>query len=206
MDLRTTTRPRRHAEQFRRIVGLLPSRPAGVPLKVVNVGPGLAIKYLGRLSATDMPLWDFFRRIETGLRRIPMPDSFYENYEAHELVAALAAVPFELTLLDINPKVLRVAGKSLAAVAPRTVAVDLGQADAPALRPLAGTFDVVVAYAVIARIPQRLADQAAKNIRSLLKPGGILLGGSEVVLPEWESVEGETGFYRRPLAPMAVAR
>ncbi len=207
MDLKTTTRPRRRTENFRHLRDLLPPRrPGDPPLTVANVGPGLAIKFFGRLSAADIPLWEVFRRIETGLRRIPMPDAFYENYEAHELVAALDGVPFQLTLLDINPKVLRVAGRSLAAIAPRTVAVDLGKAAPPALRPLVGTFDVVVAFAVIARIPRHLAAPAAQNIRSLLKPGGILLGGEELLSPEWERVEGVKGFFRRPPDPIAVVR
>ena len=108
MDLKTTTRPRRSVAAFHVLRSLLRQPPGGHPLEILNVGPGLAVKYLGRLSAEAVPGWDFFRRIEAGVRRVPMPDGFFESYETGELLTALAGLPVRLTVTDINPRVVRV--------------------------------------------------------------------------------------------------
>ena len=178
MDLKTTTRPRRNVSLFPRIVPFLPPRPAGEPLRVAEVGPGLAVKYLGRLTASDRPLWDFFRRLESGVRRLPMPDVFFENYETRELIEALAGIPFELTLIDINPKVVRVVRRNLPQHPIQGVLANLGERHPAVLAPLAGTFDLVVALAVAGRV-SGASDIAAANIASLARPGGILIGDGD---------------------------
>jgi SAM-dependent methyltransferase len=199
IDLKTTTRPRRHAGEFRELRRFLAAPSSGRPLEVANVGPGLAVRYFGRLSAADIPGWDFFRRIESGIRRIPMPDAFYENYETAELIAALGDVPFNLTLVDINPRVVRVVERNTPGRKVDHVLVDLGEARSVRLAPYRGKFDVVVAFAVIGRVKDRLRENARDNVRSLLRPGGILVSGGDIVTEDFTPLSAEHGLFRRAL-------
>ncbi|MEJ0013501.1 MAG: class I SAM-dependent methyltransferase [Bauldia sp.] len=196
MDLKTTTSPRRRANIFNTLQRFVEAPSSGRPLEVANVGPGLAVKYLGRLSAIDMPGWDFFRRIEAGVRRVPMPDAFYENYETMELVAALRNIPFRLTLIDINPRVVRVAAQGVRGHKVDTVVADLGEERSVRLAPYRGKFDLVVAFAVVGRVRDRLRENARDNVGRLVRPGGLLLGtdtgGSEFTL-----VAPDSAFYRK---------
>ena len=204
VDPKTSTWPRRHVQAFADIRPLLAPPADGRPLEVADVGPGLAVKHLGRLAARTTLLQDIFRRIETGVRRVPMPDAFYENYETHELVEARVGLPFRLTLIDINPRVVRVVRGSLEGHAVEGVIADLGVENPPALTPLRGTFDLVVAFAVVARIPGPLADTALGNIRSLLKPGGLLVGSGAFAAADCVRIaDGQSVF--RKVAPAGSA-
>jgi len=202
MDLKTTTRPRRNVSIFGRIVPFLPPRPPGQPLRVAEVGPGLAVKYLGRLTASDQPLWDFFRRLESGLRRLPMPDVFFENYETREIIEALAGIPFELTLVDINPKVVRVVRRNLPQHPIRSALANLGEPHPAALAPLVGTFDLVVALAVAGRV-RGASDTAAANIAGLAGPGGIVIGDGDFSGAAWAPVGDGVPAFRRLAAGAA---
>ncbi len=175
-------------------------RPSsGRPLEVANVGPGLAVKYLGRLAATDVPGWDFFRRIESGVRRVPMPDAFYENYETAELVAALGDMPFRLTLVDINPRVVRVVGNAMRGHTVDHVLADLGEERSVKLAPYRGKFDLVVAFAVVGRVKDRVRENARENVRSLVRPGGLLLGSGDLPGNDFVQVSPDSSFFRKPL-------
>ena len=205
VDPKTSTWPRRHVQAFADIRPLLAPPADGRPLEVADVGPGLAVKHLGRLAARTTLLQDIFRRIETGVRRVPMPDAFYENYETHELVEALVGLPFRLTLIDINPRVVRVVRGSLEeGHAVEGVIADLGVENPPALTPLRGTFDLVVAFAVVARIPRPLADTALGNIRSLVKPGGLLVGSAAFAAPDCVRIADGQNVFRK-VAPAGSA-
>ncbi len=199
MDLKTTTRPRRHTGQFDALRRFLSPPSSGRPLEVANVGPGLAVRYFGRLSAADVPGWDIFRRIESGIRRIPMPDAFYENYETAELTAALGDLPFNLTLVDINPRVVRVVERGARGRKVDHVLVDLGEERSVRLAPYRGKFDVVVAFAVIGRVKDRLRENARDNVRSLLRPGGILVSGGDITTDDFIPLSEEHGLFRRAL-------
>src|SRR3990172_9163123 len=140
MDLKTTTRPNRHA-RFLFLRSLLGTGPDAGPIEVMNVGPGLAVKYLGRLAAQNILARDIFRWIETGVRRVPMPDAFFESYETGELLQTLEALPIRLTILDVNPRVLRIVRKTHAHLPIEAVVADLGEERPASLIPLYGRFD-----------------------------------------------------------------
>lgn len=165
MDLKTTTRPNRHTAQFREVRALLAPPADGRPLEVANIGPGLAVKYFGRLAEETVPGWDIVKRIESGIRRIPMPDACFENYETHELVRMLEGLPFRLTVIDINPKVVRIVARSMPDRSVETVVADLGAERPASLLPLYGKFDLVVAFTVIGRVKTRLFENARQHHR-----------------------------------------
>lgn len=194
MDPKTSTWPQRHAAELAELRRLLPA--GNRRLTVANVGPGLAVKYLGRFANRKTVLAEIIRRFETGVRRLPLPDLCFENYEAVELAEALAERPFALTAVDINPRVVRVVVNALAPHAKGVVA-DLGVAHAPALAPLRDSFDVVFSFAMVQRVPTGFAKIARENIRSLVRPGGLLVGGGDFSGGDVEPIEGKPGFFRR---------
>ncbi len=205
MDLKTTTRPRRRANVFAALRSFVQAPPSGRPLEVANVGPGLAVKYLGRLAASDVPGWDLFRRFESGVRRVPMPDAFYESYETKELVAALGDLPFRLTLVDINPRVLRVVAHGLGRPDVQTVMADLGEERAVRLAPYRGKFDLVVAFAVVGRVKERIRENARDNVRSLVRPGGLLLSAGDLANSDFAAISADIGLHRRVLSAQETA-
>jgi hypothetical protein len=184
MDLKTTTRPNRWVTQLCDARSLL-ARPADGCLEVAEIGPGLAVKYLGRLCDPSTTGWGFFRRIETGIRRVPMPDMCFENYETRELIQALEGLDFNLTVMDINPKVVRVVQKRFPEEVKETVVADLGtERD---LLPLYGKFDLVVALEVISRVAvigmadrKERFENARANLTGLVKPGGLLVASGNL--------------------------
>ena len=192
MDLKTTTRPNRHTAYFLALRPLLAPPPDGRPLEVAEIGPGLAVKYFGRLAEETVPGWDIVKRIESGIRRIPMPDVCFETYEPHELVRGLEGLPFRRTVIDINPKVVRIAAKSMPDRAVATVVANLGEERPASLQPLKGKFDLVVAFAVMARVKEAVRGNAERNIGCLIRPGGFLLSDWPaegcVALPERHGV------------------
>jgi hypothetical protein len=200
MDLKTTTRPRRRKAEFTLLRQFVKAPPSGRPLEVANVGPGLAVRYFGRLAASDFPGGDLFRRIESGIRRIPLPDAFYENYETAELVAALGDIPFNLTLIDINPRVVRVVARNMSGHHVDHVLVDLGEERSARLAPYRSKFDLVVAFAVVGRVKEKGRDAARDNIRSLIRPGGLLVANQDLVTEEFSRLGEHKGVYRKAMS------
>jgi hypothetical protein len=199
LQLKTTTRPNRHVAELRAARSLLSAPADGRPLEIADVGPGLAVKYLGRLADQRVPVWNLVKRIESAIRRIPMPDGCYENYEAHELVRALDGLRFNLTVIDVNPKVVRVIAKEMANRNVSPVVADLGIEDPPSLAPLRGKFDLVVAMTVIGRVKSRLEYTANLNIAGLVRLGGVLLASGDFTDTECAPIEGAARLYRRRL-------
>ena len=197
MDLKTTTLPARHTELFRQARSLLAAGHGKAPLHVLEAGPGLAVKYLGRLSARSVPANDIFKRIETGVRRVPWPDAFYESYEPGDLLRALDGLPVRLTVLDVNPRVLRVISRLPLQQPVKTVRADLSQAEPESLKPLYGTFDLVVAMAVIGRVKWHGRDNARTNLRRLARLGGIILGEVDSPARDHAVIPGHPLFYRK---------
>lgn len=198
MDLKTTTRPKRRSAQFRQIRDLVLPPPDGRALEVAEVGPGLAVRYLGRLAEEGLPGWDLVKRLESGVRRIPMPDACFENYETLELKRALGGIPSSLTVIDVNPRVVRIIARRQAGVVP--IVADLAIWKPGALVPLFARFDLVVAFAVLGRVPSGSKDVARANIGALVKPDGVLLMDDDPGA-EFMSITGFTDcFRRRPAA------
>ncbi|MCC6735303.1 MAG: class I SAM-dependent methyltransferase [Bauldia sp.] len=171
MDLRTTTYAGRHRHLLERLAALAPKGP----LRILECGPGLAVRGLGRLSSRGVPGRPLFKGIETLVRRLPLPDGAYENYETGELLAAFGRDRVDLTLLDINPRSLAVISANLAPYRVRTVIADLADPATPLRRELEGGFDVVLALATIGRIPEPRRDAAAENLLRLTRPGGLVV-------------------------------
>ncbi|MCW5715100.1 MAG: class I SAM-dependent methyltransferase [Bauldia sp.] len=170
MDLGTTTYAGRHR---RLLEGLAALAPAG-PLRVLEVGPGLAVRGLGRLASRGVPGRAVFKGLETLVRRLPLPDGAYENYETEDLLAAFGRGRVDLTLLDINPRSLAVIAANLAPLRVTTVNADLADAALPRRPELAGRFDVIVALSTIGRIPEERRQAAADNLVRLARPGGLV--------------------------------
>jgi hypothetical protein len=197
MDLKTTTRPNRHTTQFQTARSLLEAARLERPIDVLEVGPGLAVKFLGRLTDERNPGWDLVKRIESGIRRIPMPDVCYENYETRELLEALRGFPIRLTILDVNARVLRIVKGMHSDVPIETVVADLGVRGSAALADHYGRFDLVVAQAVLGRVRRTVRDIARDNLVSLARPGGLLLVDGDLAAVGCEPVDGFAGFSRR---------
>lgn len=197
MDLRTTTRPRRLAGELKTARALVEATAPGRPIDMLEVGPGLAVRYLGRLAEETRPAADIFRRIEVGVRRIPMPDSWLESYETGELLAAFEGLPIRLTILDINPRVLDIVRGLHPRVLLRSIVADLGQERPAALVPIYGSFDLVIAHAVLGRIASGVRERAGENLVRLARPGGLLFVGRDFASVECDPVDGSAGFYRR---------
>lgn len=170
MDLATTTYAGRH----RRLLGRLASLAPAGRLRILEVGPGLAVRGLGRLAARSVPGRAVFKGIETLVRRLPLPDGAYENYETEDLLSAFGRDRLDLTLLDINPRSLSVIAANLAPLAVTTVTADLADPALTLRREFAHTFDVVVALATIGRIPEGRRPAAAANLARLTRPGGLV--------------------------------
>jgi hypothetical protein len=181
LDFKTTTRPFRNAEALRQASALLADRPTSAPLHILEVGPGLAVKGLGRMLTPATPARRILRAAETFLRRVPMPDRFFENYETLELLQIFAAWPVRLTVIDINPRVLRIIAANLSDVALETRTADLSQADNPTLAAFRGKFDVTVAFSILSRIPTAARDIAVAHLRNVTRPGGLVLANDHDV-------------------------
>lgn len=165
MALNTTTFPRRNVVGFGQVRELLEPL-AGRSLSILEAGPGLAVRYLGRFHS--------LRPVERLVRRLPLPDTFYESYETDDLLQVFSGADIRLTLLDVHPRPLRViSAQSPASV--RTIVADLGAPMPAALGQLKGSFDLVVALALIGRIAtEQQRKLATETLASLVKPGGLI--------------------------------
>ena len=167
MELKTTTFPQRNFAGFREARRLLELAP-GQTITVLQAGPGLAVRFLGRLGGA-------WRLLERVVRRLPLPDSFFESYETADLLGAFDGIDVRLTIVDVNPRPLNVIAGQLRSADLRTIIVDLGAPLSPQLAPLAGTFDMVVAMAVVGRIsPKERRQRAAANLAMLARQGGLI--------------------------------
>lgn len=170
---KTTTWPERHKPVIVAVRAMMAARNPAQPVSVLDVGLGMAIKTIGRQNGIGRH--QLVKRIESAVRRLPLPDFFYENFEAQEIADAFTGLPFRMTLADINPKLLRVTAAQLGGIVENTVAADLTIPENPAFEALRGRFDAVFCFATIGRLgnqQNRAAGMA--NVASFLKPGGLL--------------------------------
>lgn len=170
MDLGTTTYAGRHRGLLASLAAIAPDGP----LRILEVGPGLAVRGLGRLAARGIPGRSLFKAIETLVRRLPLPDRAYENYETEDLLAAFGRQRIDLTILDINPRSLAVIAGNLAPLRVATVTADLSDPALARRSDLVGSFDVIIALATIGRIPLERRAAAALNLVRLTRPGGLV--------------------------------
>lgn len=184
MDLKTTTYAGRHRGLLANLAAIAPDGP----LRILEVGPGLAVRGLGRLAARGVPGRSVFKGIETLVRRLPLPDGAYENYETEDLLAAFGHQRVDLTILDINPRSLAVIAGNLAPLKVATVTADLSDPALGRRHDLAGSFDVIIALATIGRIPPERRAAAALNLVLMTRPGGLVAEDTGLV----SAIEGMT--------------
>ena len=195
MDLKTTTFVGRNIALLHAAAEMVP--PAG-RLRILEVGPGLAVRRLGRLSAPGRPFRRTFKGIETLARRLPLPDRWYENYESGEIIEAFGRDRVDLTILDINPRSLAVIKEQLAPFPVTTLVANLAVIDPDAAN-LAGRFDIVIALATLGRIQPVPRPRAAAALIACAKRGGLIVE-NEFVLGTFGPVERtkHPHIYRRP--------
>lgn len=179
MELQTTTYAGRHRLLLERLASLAPKGR----LRILEAGPGLAVRGLGRLAARGVPGRPLFKAVETLVRRLPLPDGAYENYETREILDAFGRDRVDLTLLDINPRSLAVISGNLAPFPVTTVTADLADPALALRRELAAGFDVVIALATVGRVPETLRAAAAENLVRLTRPGGLIAEDQGYVAP-----------------------
>jgi hypothetical protein len=201
VDLKTTTGPQRHPTLLQAVAQQLPPQ---AQIRVLEVGPGLVLKRLGRWAGPGSPLKPVVKVIETFLRRLPLPLGWYESFETAEIIAALdpsGAGRLSMTVADINPKPLLAVKHQLG---PGVDCVNVDIAGDLAGRLPAESFDVVVALTVISRIPLERRPAAVRNLTHLAKPGGLIAATAECDFDR-RDVEpiGTDGLFRRLAAPRA---
>lgn len=178
MQLQTTTHRGRSIGTLRAAAELVDV--AGRPVRVLQVGPGLAVRYLGRLTGEGVTGRPFFKGLEALIRRLPMPDALYENYESGEIVEVFGPRPVELTVIDINPKSLSVIAGHLTpfGITVTPVVGDITEIGLVDRLGLAERFDVVVALNMVLRVADKLKDRAAANLVEAAMAGGIVVENS----------------------------
>jgi Methyltransferase domain len=195
VDLKTTTGPQRHPALLQAVARELPRQGQ---IRVLEVGPGLVLKRLGKRARPGSPLRSMVKLVETLLRRLPLPLGWYESFEASEIIDALdpsRTGRLSLTVADINPKPLLAVKRQLGS---RVECVNVDIAGDLAGRLPAESFDVVVALTVISRIPRERQPAALRNLTSLTKPGGLIAATAECDFDrrEVEPTDSE-GLFRR---------
>lgn len=173
MELRTTTYQGRHVALLERAASLV-ARPPGRGLRIVEAGPGLAVKHLGRMARLGSPLRPVAKGIETLVRRLPLPDSWLENYETAEIIAAFGS-DARVTVVDINPRTVAILGRRFASRGVTGVNADLASPDFLATAGLTLPYDVAIALSTLGRIPPERQAAAARNLAAAVAPGGLVL-------------------------------
>lgn len=178
MELQTTTHRGRSVGTLRAAAALVETGDR--PVRVLQVGPGLAVRYLGRLTGEGTRGRAFFKGLEALVRRLPLPDALYENYESGEIADVFAPRRIELTVVDINPKSLGVVAADLRpfGIAVTPVVGDVTEGGLVERLGLAGRFDAVVALNMVLRVREELKDRAAANLVAAAAPGGIVVENS----------------------------
>jgi hypothetical protein len=170
--------------KLKKLAGYL--RESGIrEINLLDVGPGMAVKFIGRLSSIRHPL-DLFRRLEVGLRAVlPLPVSAYESYEPVEILRIFAneGVTINISFADFDVTVLAVVWNQLGAKVKHLIWADLSVFPNETLTEHVRQFDVVLAQNIVSRIHSRQGRlNAARNLMLLSKPGGILSFSGEEML------------------------
>lgn len=174
MDLKTTTYPGRNLPILAAAAKLAPDART-----ILEIGPGLALKGFGWRTRRGAPLRHLARVAESVLRRLPLPESWYESFETAEIRDAFdpeRSGRAAITVVDINPRPLRVIRRTHGD-AVRCVNLDFGSRSEDLIR--LGRFDVVVALAVIGRIPEEKRSIATGNLLDVTSIGGLIVTSHE---------------------------
>lgn len=178
MSLQTTTHLGRNIPTLRAAASLV--EVSGRPVRALQVGPGLAVRYLGRMTGEGASFRMFFKGLEALVRRLSLPNALYENYESAEIVDVFGARPLHLTVIDITPKSLAVVASTIRPLGVEVTPI-LGDISDPELiqrRGLGEAFDIVIALNMVLRLPDHLKQNAAENLVRATAPGGIMVENS----------------------------
>lgn len=165
MELKSTTHKNRNIPLLGVLADIFPKAQM---LDVLEIGPGAAVKFIGRYTGFDAPFRRILKPLETALRRLPLPQSAFENYESVELFNAIANIN-SLTISDMNPRVVKIARAGL----PATANVIGKQVDITT-QSFDSVYDVIVCLNVISRTALTDQPQAAKTVFAALAPQGVL--------------------------------
>jgi len=195
LNVKTTTFVNRNTDLFRRIQAQLIAADRK-KLKILQVGPGMATKFVGRFN--DYGRWRPVKRLETVLRRLPLPDACYENYETGELLSVFRAHEPELTVADIARKPLNVVARNFRDAPVMTVRLDLSDRRAGESAGLLGKFDLVVCMATVVRVPRKLQGTALENLVKFAAPGGLIVTDQDMTGCGMARIEGISHVFRKP--------
>ena len=180
MDLGTTTYSGRHSKLLKDAAELV-MKPGERPLRILEIGPGLSVRWLGRVGGKPAFVRAILKGVETAVRRLPLPDSCFENYESDEILTAFGRQRSELSLMDINPRPLRVIGQNPKIPLASKLTADLTKLQLEPSHPQFEAFDVVVALTTLARIPVDGRSLAAANVAAMTRGGGWVIADGNAI-------------------------
>ncbi len=197
MDLETTTFRGRNLPLLHAARDALGAQ-SGQRLRILQVGPGLSVRYLGRWQTPGTPFRPFFKGLETLVRRLPMPDGWYENYESAEILEVFGSDRVDLTVVDINPRVVEIVAANLLPAKVETHAGNFGDPARGWRRRLGGPFDVAISLTVLHRIASpEWRRTAVADLVALTRSGGIIAENSQDYSGFPEIVRLAPALYRR---------
>lgn len=167
MKLNTTTHQERNPDVLKAFVASVPPNPT-----ILQVGAGVSARGFGRITQKGTWTRPFSKPLETLLRKLPLPDIFFENYESKELLDLLIQreTQFDLIVCDINPRALRIIQQSIG-VTP--FPVSFKTQDITQWQP-ENQYDGAVCINVFCRIAAEKRNQSVANIVSSLPVNGVL--------------------------------
>ena len=142
------------------------------PIDVLQIGAGVGIKALAKHTNTS----SFARRIDSLLRSLPLPISYYASYEPMEIYDNFSNCGYitRLKVADINPNVLAVVQQQKTH---QQMALELIDICNIAEAFLIESFDICVVLNVFPHIScQHKRLRAIRNLVRLTNPGGYILG------------------------------
>ncbi|MEE9375353.1 MAG: hypothetical protein V3V04_03345 [Rhizobiaceae bacterium] len=177
LDVKTTTYPERNTNRFDNAKELL--RQANVKeINILQVGPGMALKGVGRLN--NLGKLRLIKRLETGLRRLPLPVSFYETYEPHEVISTFSEFLASITVADISQKSLDVVERTVSHKNLTVTQLDLTSKNSDDFEHLKNKFDLIICVNTIIRTgSQANRTIARQNLHSFAKDKSMIISESD---------------------------
>ncbi|MFQ5439177.1 MAG: hypothetical protein ACE5DK_10170 [Paracoccaceae bacterium] len=195
LDVKTTTFVNRNLKLFQFVADQVLD-PASRGLRVLEIGPGMAVRGMGRYN--HFGKWRPVKRLETAIRRLPLPLGCYENYETEEILGVFSRFSPRLTVADISRKSLDVIRRNIENGLEETVELDLTDNGSDALNGLQHRFDLVICLATIVRIPQDLKPRAIRNLAGFCAPGAVVITEQDMTAEGLKPITGHARAFRKP--------
>jgi len=125
----------------------------GESIDVLVIGPGAVLNTAMLAEKPGVIPGKFQKKVESLVRKLPLPVRLYASFECLEIVDALKAADLKprLTILDRSGRVLDIAGRSVESLAPDLVQSTLNRR----VPDLSRRFALVVCCNVLYHIPDR---------------------------------------------------